>query len=275
VVIAFVLPLVTLDKFDIGPFTIDTFAVLIGIGVITGFWVAVRRAAKAGISREQVALFTIFMFVGGFVGARIAPLFYLPDLLSKGLTDPYEVFVRYHGISSFGAYGGGLIGAMLFFRLHGKSLGERLQLLDALGFALPVESFFGRLGCALVHDHRGIRSDGWFAVAFPDGARYDLGLLEAMFLFLLAMVFLILSRRTWRPGFYFALYACAYGTFRLLLDRLHEDPARYFGITVDQYCATIAILAGAVTFYLSGSTYTQGSTPENIHETAVRSVSKP
>ena len=40
---------------------------------------------------------------------------------------------------------------------------------------------FGRLGCTLVHDHVGSRSEFLLAIRFPDGARHDLGLYELLY----------------------------------------------------------------------------------------------
>jgi len=269
---ALVLPFVTVDRFRFGFLTIHSFAVLVGGGVLTGFYLAVRRAALWRISRERIALFSLFLIVGGIIGARFGRILYEPDLVHKALTDPAEVFLRFHGIASFGAYAGGLGGALLYFRLRCKSIAESLKFLDAVGFALPFGWFFGRVGCALVHDHPGILSDGWMAVAFPGGSRYDLGLLEAIFLFVLAMAFLVLSRWRWSAGFFFGLYCCVYGPFRFFLDQLHVNPPRYFGLSVDQYGAVLALTAGLVTFYFSGATDSQQPTPEKIH---VRTVRKP
>jgi phosphatidylglycerol---prolipoprotein diacylglyceryl transferase len=270
-----ILPLVTLDSFQVGPFLIHSFSVLIGVGVLLGFYLAVRRGAELGLPRERVALFSLFMLVGGIVGARVGRIFYQPELVAKIFTDPVDVFVRFHGIASFGAYGGGLLGALLFFWLRCKSIRECLKFLDIVGFALPFSWFFGRVGCALVHDHPGIRSVGWLAVAFPDGPRFDLGLLEAIFLFLLAGFFVLLGQQRHWPGFFFALYCCIYGPFRFLLDQLHEDPPHYFGVNVDQYGAAFAIFAGLVTIYLSRTTHAQLSTSEKIHVNPVRSIPKP
>ena len=109
---------------------------------------------------------------------------------------------------------------------------------------MPFAWAIGRLGCALVHDHPGIRSAGLLAVAYPGGARYDLGVLEVFFHVLLAGCFLLFDRSRRPAGFYFAAFFCAYGPFRFLLDGLHVNPPRYFGWTVDTYASVLATLIG-------------------------------
>ncbi len=51
------------------------------------------------------------------------------------------------------------------------------------------------MGCAVVHDHPGIRSDAWYAVAFPGGSRLDMGLVDCVLLAVIAVVY-----SCWRGG---------------------------------------------------------------------------
>src|SRR5699024_7649510 len=104
------------------------------------------------------------------------------------------------------------------------------------------------------------------------GARYDLGLIEALFLFALAIVFYCLDSRVRRPGFFFAAYFCVYGPFRFLLDRLHVDPPRYFGWSVDQYAALAATIAGLLIAAASFRT-ARKKTSEEKNATSFRAVS--
>jgi phosphatidylglycerol:prolipoprotein diacylglycerol transferase len=87
----------------------------------------------------------------------------------------------------------------------------------------------GRLGCALAHDHRGLASTSWIAVRFPEGPRYDLGLVEFLFLIGMVIAFRILDRHPRPVGFFFGLYGVVYGGFRIWLDTLHLQPLRFYG----------------------------------------------
>ena len=268
-----VFPYFEARQFSVLGLTVHTFALLVGAAMLTGFLLAAQRGRRYGISRERIALFSVFLLAGGLFGARFGRVFYQPDLLRQALTDPRTLLQNLHGISSFGAYFGGLAAALLFFRLHCQSIRERLQFLDAVGFALPFSWCLGRIGCALVHDHPGILSSGWFTVAYPDGPRYDLGLLEALFLFLIGFLFLFLDRRKRPAGFYFACYFTLYGPFRFLLDQLHVDPPRYAGWTVDQFGAALA-LAAAVIAWLFISRSSSHSSLETSCALPYRSISQ-
>ena len=87
----------------------------------------------------------------------------------------------------------------------------------------------GRLGCTLAHDHRGLASTSWIAVKFPEGPRYDLGLIEFLFLIGMTIAFRVLDRHARPVGFFFGLYGVVYGGFRIWLDTLHVQPMRFYG----------------------------------------------
>jgi phosphatidylglycerol:prolipoprotein diacylglycerol transferase len=225
------------------------FAVLLALSVLTAFAIAVWRGKAYGIGREQIAQFSVWVVVAGFIGAHLGRLVYEPAFLRAVWAHPELLIRQYRGIASFGSLIGGLAGAMLYFRAHRMAAGERWRYLDVVGFALPFAFMIGRMGCAVVHDHPGLRSTSWLAVDYPSGARFDLGLIEVLFLFLVAGLFLVLDRYKHARGFYFALYFSLYGPFRALLDQLHVDPPRYFGWSVDEYGAALAILLALFTWF--------------------------
>jgi len=95
---------------------------------------------------------------------------------------------------------------------------ELLRVADVLAITLPIGLLFVRLGCALVHDHVGAPSSSPLAVAFPSGARFDLGVLEWLAMPPLLVCVLIVRARTRRPGLVFAVTAIAYGALRVALE---------------------------------------------------------
>ncbi len=88
---------------------------------------------------------------------------------------------------------------------------------------------FGRLGCALAHDHRGFYTSNWMAVQFPEGPRYDLGFMEFLLLVVLAAVFYALDQSPRETGFFSAAYCLSYGALLVFLDLFHAVPLPYVG----------------------------------------------
>ncbi|HEY4102249.1 MAG TPA: prolipoprotein diacylglyceryl transferase family protein, partial [Polyangiaceae bacterium] len=122
----------------------------------------------------------------------------------------------------------------------------------------PAAWVFGRMGCSVAHDHPGIASDLWFAVQYPGGGRFDLGLYEMLLTIPLALAFLYLRRKPRPWGFYLGAMSIAYAPVRFALDflRVKEsnglsgavDP-RYGGLTPAQW-ACFALLGAGVYFFV-------------------------
>src|SRR5260370_37083557 len=105
------------------------------------------------------------------------------------LAESSRIDITSLGIRSLGVISGGFLGGLLWCRFRRLSLFETLRRLDIVAYATPFAWMFGRLGCALAHDHRGLPSTSWIAVQFPEGPRYDLGLIEFLFLIGMAILF--------------------------------------------------------------------------------------
>jgi phosphatidylglycerol:prolipoprotein diacylglycerol transferase len=201
-----------------------------------------RRAPQVGIDRRTTSTLLGWAIFLGIVGAHVFDvLAYYPERLRE---NPLELLRIWGGVSSFGGMLGGLLGIYVVMRRKQMSGPEMLRFVDCLIFALPFTLAIGRLGCALLHDHIGISSTHWLAVAFPDGPRFDLGLLEFFYVSSIAAMFAWLGRRRWPDGFFIGLFFAAYGPVRFALDSLRVSEARYFGWTPGQYLALVAAAVG-------------------------------
>ena len=112
-----------------------------------------------------------------------------------------------------------------------------------------------RIGCFVGHHHAGRLTSFPLGVAYPGGARHDLGLCEAMLLFALMLAAAVFGKR-WRaiPGRTTAIGCAAYAVGRFAIEFLrgddiellgrHSDP-RYWGLTLVQY-ATLGLAALAL-----------------------------
>lgn len=129
---------------------------------------------------------------------------------------------------------------------------------DAVAWGIVFGAIVGRAGCAIAHDHLGIRSSSWLAVRFPEGARLDMGLLEALALAVIAAIAALLLRRA-RPGALAAWVGGAYSAARFGLDFLRDKDipladARWRGLTFAQWaCVPLAIAALALAVSSRGS----------------------
>jgi len=242
-----VIPYLKVDSITLGPIHLPVFLVLVSTALVVSSSILIVRGHRLGLAYERVEEACLWAALAGAAGAFLLRNLYAPPSWASFVGNPLVLFAR--GVSSFGGFFGGLAGILAFFRWRKTIRRERLVFLDSAAFSLPFGWVFGRIGCALVHDHPGIRTSNWLGVQFPGGARYDLGLLEVFFLLLLAAVFVVLDRKPRPSGFYFGVFFTVYGMFRVALDQLHVDPPKYFTITVDQYAGAAAVILGLWMFY--------------------------
>jgi len=191
----------------VGRWLVPAFSVTMVLAIVAGRWMILRRARRMGIGHEVIAPLYLCALLAGFAGAMAGPL-----LHSKA------------GLTSFGGAVGALVAAVLFCRLRGYSYERTLWMFDLLAFGGTAAAALGRLGCTLAHDHRGLLSTSWLAVRFPEGPRYDLGLIDFVFLSALFGVFCWLDRRPRPAGFFVIALAIAYSAFRILRAELEVQP---------------------------------------------------
>lgn len=229
--------------FGFGPITIHAFGVLVACGVVLGAKVMQRRAATAALPGREVARFVNWILVGGFVGAHLFDrLVYFP---AQTLADPVSILRLWEGLSSFGGFIGGTLGALLFFWRR-AARGTAWEYADAFAYAFPFGWVLGRLGCFVAYDHPGRPTGFALGQVYKDGiVRHNLGLDEAIYTAGIAALFLFLGTRPRFAGFYLGLFIVLYAPFRFGVDYLRIIDVRYRGLTPGQY-GSLALLLLAV-----------------------------
>ena len=229
---------------ELGPLRLEAFGLFVAAGVLLGSRIAARQAARDGLDPHALWDFAPWgVGAGVLVGHWVHLFLYHPEELSKS---PLQVLKVWDGLSSFGGLLGGVIAAWFFFRRRGLRFWDYT---DALALALAPGWAVARLGCFAVHDHPGVRTDFPLAVAFPGGARHDLGLYDALWLFLLAAVLFALRRAGALRGRLLPLLALLYAPARFGFDFLRARDlayvdARYAGLTPAQYACFLLVAWG-------------------------------
>ena len=217
--------------------SIKPFGALVALGVWLGSEAAKRSAKRVGMNLEILGSFVVAVLVGGFVGGHVFDtLFYYPE---RALRDPLSLLRIWDGQSSFGGFLGAILGALYWKVKHRQKI---LAYADIVASSFPLGWVFGRMGCSVAHDHPGRLSDAWFAVQYPGGGRFDLGLYEMLLTIPLAIAFWILAKNPRKPGFYIGVMCTAYAPVRFLLDFMRVQPgdvlpadARYAALTPAQW----------------------------------------
>jgi len=226
----------------LGPFTISPPIALACAGILVAHFLLLRRVGRQGLDRETAAMMSLVMVVAGAFGAYWFRGVYQADAVKR---DWHTLLQFQYGAASFGGLAFGLLAGWVYLAFRRLPPGHASRYLDALAFVFPTGWIIGRAGCILAHDHPGIRTESFFGVRYPGGTRFDLAVIEVLFLALVMLpLFAFLDRRPRAGGFWLGAFLTVYGGFRLWLDTLHVDPPRYGPFSVDQWAYGSVLLLG-------------------------------
>ncbi|MCB9665575.1 MAG: prolipoprotein diacylglyceryl transferase [Alphaproteobacteria bacterium] len=236
-----------------GPIPVDPWATLVCLGVLLGLELARARGIKMGLDVRDVVDGIVFIVLFGFLIAHVFTVVaYFPERLSRdGVMSLLRVW---EGFSSTGGFLGGIAGMWLFYGVIRPRPGLVLRFADLFAYGFPLGWFFGRLGCAVVHDHIGQPTDFALGVAFPvghyaAGVRHELGLYEMLLTVPMIALYAWLGRKDQPPGTFLGIFFIFYAPVRFGLDALRSvdlssSDARYLGLTPAQYGMIAAFLFG-------------------------------
>jgi len=247
---------------NIGPFTIHAFGILVGLAIIFGVTMTQRDADRRGLSPAVISEAQIWVLVVGFVLAHwVSVIFYFPERIKE---DPLELIYIWKGISSFGGFLGGIGGLLFYLKLKKVDVWPYF---DSFGWGFAWAWILGRMGCTVAHDHPGKVTDFAFSVQYPAFAgaipgvalppdhnvartalfdktlpliqRYDLGLYELIFAIGLVTILFIFNRKSNRfAGFNVTMLALIYAPVRFFFDFLRiVDNKIFLGLTPGQLFA--------------------------------------
>jgi phosphatidylglycerol:prolipoprotein diacylglycerol transferase len=126
------------------------FGVMLCLAFLLCTWMAARRAARYGLSRENVQDMVIWLFVGGILGARI--IFLAVEQHARSLKEFLVNLPRIWdgGLVLYGSVLGGLAGYLGFwwFTIRKHKI-TTVQLADVLAPCIALGLCLGRFGCFL------------------------------------------------------------------------------------------------------------------------------
>ena len=239
-----VIPFWESPRVHLGPFNVELMGLFVAAGVWTALLLGQRHARSRGLPDELLATAGVLALGVGLVTGHLFHLYvYHPEELAKS---PWQPLKFWDGSSSLGGLIGGVVAVLAYFRfkrIQKWDYGDTFALGIAPGWAIA------RFGCFVAHDHPGSLTASPLGVAFPAGARHDLGLYEALLLGGISAALWLLEptgvgRRRRFDGQLIGVLALLYGVGRFFLDFLRaEDLAqayvdvRYAGLTPGQYVA--------------------------------------
>lgn len=227
------IPYISPEALKIGP--LQPFGIFVALGILFASWMLSRQAEREGLDSHALQDYAPWGVGVGVVVGHLFHLFaYHPEELSKS---PFQILKVWDGLSSFGGLIGGILAAVVFFRVRKLRFRDYA---DAFALAVAPGWAIARLGCFAAHDHQGLRTDFFLAVNFPGGPRHDLGLYDAAFLFAISGLLWALRNAGLLRGRLLPLLSLLYAFGRFGFDFLRATDlsyvdARYLGLTPAQY----------------------------------------
>jgi phosphatidylglycerol---prolipoprotein diacylglyceryl transferase len=207
---------------------INSYGVMIILGVTAGIWLSARRAPRFGIPRFDEFAIGLIGFCGGIVGAVAL---YVAIHLRTFLDDPS--LLQSPGMVFYGGFAGGALAVWIYCRAY------RISIVDAGDAGAPglaLGHAFGRVGC-------------WLGGCCWGRDGHPVQLYEAGALVVLSA--LLLVYRPARRGLLLTAYIGGYALIRLCTEHFRGDdvergiiPAA--GLSTSQALAALALIGAVI-----------------------------
>jgi phosphatidylglycerol:prolipoprotein diacylglycerol transferase len=263
-------------------FVIYTFGALMVLAVVAALWWLRRTARRRGLPADAVMSLSVWLLVGGLVGAK---LFKAVGLLLQG--EPWSIDLLEGAGDFYGGFLGALVVALIYFRRRRELPAWRIA--DLYGPALALGQSIGRLGCLMAGDDYGKPTNLPWAVTFTDPEAATIGgaplgvplhpvqLYESLACLALFFFLVWLSRRQRFDGQVILSYGLGYAVCRFIIEFFRGDVDRgfVFGGMFSTSQAIALVLGGVSLVLLLWRAPKQDRRPPNTVTAALKQTPNP
>lgn len=254
--------------FQIGPFTVYSYGLMLGVAFIVASWLLTKEFERRKMDPNLSTEITLYAIIFGIIGAKLFSLF---ENWSSFIADPFGEIFSPGGLTF---YGGFLLAALSIYFLARRKKIPYIVIGDAIAPSLAIAYGIGRIGCHLAGD-----GDYGNPTSLPWGTNYENGTVPPSYAFrgseiaqnypngivpdntplhptpiyeflLMAIIFFILFRlnrkQNWADGKVFFIYLVLAGLERLSIEFIRLNPRLLFGFSEAQLIAVGLILAGSI-----------------------------
>jgi len=258
------------ELFKIGPFTVYSFGVMIGLGVIASTFILFKEAKRNNLDIYFTLEIVIISILSEIIGGK---LLYIIENFNRFLKNPVGI-----GLSPEGStyYGGFILAAIVIYIYVKRKKIPFLHATDIIAVALPVMYAFGRIGCHLSGD-----GDYGTPTNLPWGTNYEHGVMPPSVMFRMnhiqnsfpdgivpdntplhptpvyeaiaaMIVFFILwkyRKHGWIAGRLFMLYLVLSSISRFFVEFIRLNQRILFGLSEAQLISIVFFIIGVYGFY--------------------------
>jgi len=255
------------ELFKVGPLTVYSYGLMLGIAFITASWLLTKEAERKKLNPNIATEITILAIIFGIVGAK---LFHLFENFDAFLEDPIGMAFSPGGLTFFG----GLILAVLSIWIYAvRKKIPFFYLADAAAPALALAYGIGRIGCHLAGDgDYGIPTDLPWGTNYENGTvlpsrmfegteiakNYPNGIVPndtplhptSVYEFLMAVIIFSilwkLRKNDWIQGKLFMYYLIFTSIARFSIEFIRLNPGILFGFTEAQLISIGLFMVGVI-----------------------------
>jgi phosphatidylglycerol:prolipoprotein diacylglycerol transferase len=237
------------ELFKIGNFQISSFGLMVAIAFLVAYWVSSLEFKRKGLTENLLSNVFLAIIIGGIGGAKI--LYVIENVpISELIGNPLGYLFSRGGLTFYGGFIGAVILLLIVAR---RSKTSFWKIGDAISPSLALAYAIGRIGCFLVGDDYGIKSNLPWAISFPKGlpptteSVHPTQLYEVLSM---TVVFLIIWKIRKKPspiGWLFSIYLILAGFERLFIEIVRSTtPSPIPHLSVAQVMAIVLIAVGAI-----------------------------
>jgi prolipoprotein diacylglyceryl transferase len=257
------------ELFRIGNFPINTYGVLLAVGMLLALFAASRLAARDGLPRERIYDLGLWTLIGGLLGSKLLMLF-VDDMYRNNIWNIFSLdFLRSGGVY-YGGFLGGFFALLLLIRRYKLPF---WKVADAFAPGVALGQAIGRQGCFAAgccwgkpthlpwgvhftehaHEFTGVPIFG------PDGSDLYLHptqLYESFTMLVVFGVLVLIHRKKRFDGQVLISYGIIYAIVRFTIEFFRDDPRGDFmgltsltGLSTSQIISLI-VAAGAIAFMI-------------------------
>ncbi len=243
--------------FHLGSLAIHFYGLVLGIAILSGYWVASGLLKRQNVSTEHADKFILYTIIGGVIGARIYHVFSSFGYYSSHPLEIPQFWLG--GLSIYGAVLGGIAGLWIAWKYIVPRSFSFFSLLDWLVPATLVGQIIGRFGNFFNYELFGYPTELPWKMFVPGQFRgndfssfayfHPLFLYEALFNGVVLVIILWLYKKKYsfwsRPGTLFFTYILLYNVGRFFLEFLRIDSVFIGNLRQNAIVsAVLVILAG-------------------------------
>lgn len=229
--------------FKVGPLAINSWGILVGLGILAGIALARKRAREMRVEYEHVLDLAFYIIIGGLLGGRLLYLTFYP---LEVIANPISIVKVWEGgMSIHGGIIGGLVAGLIFTKRKGLDF---WKLADLVSPSLILGQAIGRIGCFLNGDSYGTATKLPWGVKFPglEGVRHPAQLYEMILDFIVFAILWARRDKTAFKGELFFDYVISYSIVRALVEFFRDSPKVLGPISPAQIASVAAIVTATV-----------------------------